>query len=131
MDGLGAPTFRQTIAVALRQRGRSLSISDSTNRQFADPRRIEWKETVHMPTPQTGIDLGHQQGDDPESDLPSGLSQPPLQALHAAGYTRLDQLATVTESDVLALHGMGPKGIRIIREALNARGKTFADAKSS
>jgi predicted flap endonuclease-1-like 5' DNA nuclease len=92
---------------------------------------MESKETAHMPTPESGTAQEHPQKDDPQSDLPSGLSKPALQALHAAGYTRLDQLATVTEADVLALHGMGPKGIKVIREALDARGKSFADAKSA
>jgi hypothetical protein len=82
-----------------------------------------------MPTPQTGNGQGDRQGDDPESDFPSALSNPALQALHAAGYMRLDQLTTVTEAGVLALHGMGPKGIRILREALAAKGKSFADPK--
>ncbi len=60
-------------------------------------------------------------------DLPAGLSQPALRALSAAGYARLDQLMTVTEADLLKLHGMGPKGIRILRAALEARGLSFAE----
>jgi predicted flap endonuclease-1-like 5' DNA nuclease len=58
----------------------------------------------------------------PTSDLPAGLSQPAIRALHSAGITRLAQLAKASEAELLELHGMGPKGIRTIREALKARG---------
>jgi hypothetical protein len=61
-----------------------------------------------------------------QHDFPR-TSQPALSALLAAGYTRLDQLTTVTEADLLKLHGMGPKAIGILREALAAQGKSFAD----
>jgi hypothetical protein len=63
-------------------------------------------------------------------DFPAGLAKPALRALHAAGYTSLDQLVTVTEADVRRLHGMGPKAIESLRAALEARGKSFAGARS-
>jgi hypothetical protein len=53
--------------------------------------------------------------------FPVGLSQPPLRALAGAVYTRLDQLASVNEKELLKLHGLGPKAIRLIRAALNER----------
>ncbi|GAB4215550.1 MAG: hypothetical protein OHK0022_55560 [Roseiflexaceae bacterium] len=62
----------------------------------------------------------------PEDDLPK-LSAPARRALSAAGYTRLAQLATVSEAELLRLHGMGPKAIRELREALAAQGLAFAD----
>lgn len=58
--------------------------------------------------------------------FPPGLSQPALQALIHAGYTSLEQLTAATAKELLALHGMGPKGIRILREALAAEGLAFA-----
>ncbi|MBP6785943.1 MAG: hypothetical protein KA170_00040 [Candidatus Promineofilum sp.] len=58
--------------------------------------------------------------------FPPGMSQPSLRALLGAGHTRLEQLTTVAAADLLALHGMGPKGIRLLREALAARGLSFA-----
>ena len=60
------------------------------------------------------------------SEFPSGLSQPALRALAGAGYTRLDQLTSTTEKELLKLHGMGPKGTRILREALTAQGLDFS-----
>jgi uncharacterized protein YdhG (YjbR/CyaY superfamily) len=50
------------------------------------------------------------------------LSAPARRALSAAGYTRLKQLADVSEVDLKKLHGMGPTAIAVIREALVQRG---------
>jgi hypothetical protein len=41
-----------------------------------------------------------------EPNLPK-LAAPARRALHGAGYTRLEDLTKVTESDVMKLHGMG------------------------
>jgi hypothetical protein len=49
--------------------------------------------------------------------FPPGLSQPALRALVGAGYTSLEQVAAAGEVELLALHGVGPKAIRIFREA--------------
>ncbi|MGX4586194.1 DNA-binding protein [Paenibacillus chitinolyticus] len=62
----------------------------------------------------------------PESDFPAGLSKPALRALAGAGFLRLEQLARVTEKELLQLHGMGPKGIEALRPALAAKGLSFA-----
>lgn len=63
---------------------------------------------------------------EPESDLPRNIAAPARRALTAAGYTRLAQLTTVSEADLLQLHGIGPKAIRQLREALAAQGLAFA-----
>jgi hypothetical protein len=60
-----------------------------------------------------------------QGNLPPGLSQPSLRALAAAKLTTLDQLAKVREADIAKLHGMGPKGVTTIRDALKARGQSF------
>jgi hypothetical protein len=52
---------------------------------------------------------------------------PATRALLAAGYTELSQLASVSESELAKLHGMGPKALRILREALAERGLSFRD----
>jgi predicted flap endonuclease-1-like 5' DNA nuclease len=44
-----------------------------------------------------------------------------------AGYRRLEQLAALREAEVSALHGVGPKAVRILREALAARGLAFVE----
>jgi DNA-directed RNA polymerase alpha subunit len=66
--------------------------------------------------------------DEPTNDFPPGLSQPALRALRAAGYTHLKQLTSVTEAELLKLHGMGPKALGLIRSALQSRGLAFADS---
>jgi hypothetical protein len=60
------------------------------------------------------------------SDLPPALGRPAWRAVTGAGYWRLEQLTTVSAKELLKLHGMGPKGIRQLREALAARGLAFA-----
>ena len=52
-------------------------------------------------------------------------SEPAQRALDGAGYTSLEDLTKVTEADLLKLHGMGPKAIGILREALAAKGLAF------
>ena len=64
-------------------------------------------------------------------DLPSGLSNPARRALAAAGITRLEQFAKISEKELLQLHGLGPKTIRTITEAMSNRGLTFASADQS
>ncbi|WP_343704265.1 hypothetical protein [Chitinophaga sp.] len=58
-------------------------------------------------------------------DFPQGLSQPALRALATARLTSLKQLTTVTEKEVAGLHGMGPKGVNLLKEALAAKGWKF------
>lgn len=37
----------------------------------------------------------------------------------------MPQLAQHTESSVAALHGMGPKGVRLLKDALAKQGRRF------
>ncbi|MDQ6818580.1 MAG: DNA-binding protein [Actinomycetota bacterium] len=50
------------------------------------------------------------------------LSAPARRALSGAGYTRLDELAEVSESDLEKLHGVGPTAIAALCAALDERG---------
>jgi DNA-directed RNA polymerase alpha subunit len=61
----------------------------------------------------------------PESDLPK-TSKPANRELHNAGFYRLEQFTKVTESDILKIHGVGPKAVRILKEALKEKGLSFA-----
>ena len=49
------------------------------------------------------------------------MPQPAIRALVAAGYDRMEQLAGASESALLQLHGVGPKAIQIIKQALDDR----------
>ena len=62
-------------------------------------------------------------GDD-EMAFPK-LAAPARRVLSAAGYTRLDQLAQVSESDLTKLHGVGATAIVALRAALHERGLSF------
>ena len=62
--------------------------------------------------------------------LPGALAQPAQRALANAGYTRLEQLAGVSEAEIARLHGIGPKALGQLRQALAERGLAFAAAPS-
>lgn len=55
----------------------------------------------------------------PASPLPAGVGKPALRALAAAGLTDLRQIAAVSDDALLALHGVGPKAVRLLRAALS------------
>ncbi|MFZ1754616.1 MAG: DUF3224 domain-containing protein [Caldilineaceae bacterium] len=59
-------------------------------------------------------------------DLPTGLAAPAQRALAGAGMQRLDQLARISEAELKKLHGIGPKAVEQLRQALHARGLSFA-----
>ncbi len=50
-----------------------------------------------------------------------------LRAFGPHGITRYEQLTEMTEKDLLAIHGVGAKAIRILGEGLRARGLSFKD----
>lgn len=64
-------------------------------------------------------------------DLPRGIGAPASRALAAAGITRLQQLTSISEAELLRLHGVGPKAIRLLREALSERRLKFAAPANS
>ena len=66
-----------------------------------------------------------------ESDLPVGLSAPAQRALVGAGYVRLEQLTMISEAELKKLHGLGPRGIDLLRSALEEKGLSFVEGKSS
>ena len=66
-------------------------------------------------------------GDSQESDLPSELPKPARRALVAAGYLRLEQFTQISEAEILALHGVGPKALDLLRRALRANGQSFGN----
>ncbi|MCT7351553.1 hypothetical protein N4P33_05130 [Streptomyces sp. 15-116A] len=58
-------------------------------------------------------------------DLPAGIGRPATQALLGAGLTTLDDVARHTKAELLALHGVGPKAVRILSEALELQGRSL------
>ncbi|HKP51763.1 MAG TPA: hypothetical protein VJ183_03830 [Chloroflexia bacterium] len=73
-------------------------------------------------------------GNKPEQDdsgFPAKLAQPARRALTGAGYTQLEQLTKISEAELKELHGMGPKALGQLRDALAANGLSFAEGKKS
>lgn len=59
--------------------------------------------------------------------LPAGIGKPATRALLAAGVTTLEEVAQWTERDLLDLHGVGPKAIRILAEKLQQEGTSLSE----
>lgn len=60
-----------------------------------------------------------------DQTLPKGLGKPAERALAAAGYRQLEQFTQISERDLLKLHGVGPKAVAILRQALTEQGLAF------
>lgn len=60
------------------------------------------------------------------SNFPAKLAAPAQRALAGAGFTRLEELAKVSETDLKKLHGIGPNALKKLRDALEAIGLSFA-----
>ncbi len=64
---------------------------------------------------------------DPKQDDLPRIGAPATRALATIGIARLSQLNGVSEANLAQLHGVGPKAIRILREALAKAGWSFGD----
>lgn len=53
--------------------------------------------------------------------LPKSIGKPATRALLGAGVRSLADVARLTEADLLALHGVGPKAVRILLAAVGER----------
>jgi predicted flap endonuclease-1-like 5' DNA nuclease len=59
------------------------------------------------------------------TDLPR-IGAPATRALAAKGILTIEDVAGWTRGDLLALHGVGPKAVRLLEEALQAEGRALA-----
>lgn len=65
----------------------------------------------------------------PESfsdEFPRRMGRPANAALVARGVTTLAQVARMSEAELAAIHGVGPKAIRILRDELAERDLSLA-----
>lgn len=53
------------------------------------------------------------------------IGAPATRALTSEGIDTLEAATTLTEREVLALHGVGPRAVRILAEHLKAAGLAF------
>jgi hypothetical protein len=61
-----------------------------------------------------------------DQTLPRNIGAPATRALTAAGYTNLSQLANVPVAELKKLHGVGPKALRLLQEALEQQGLSLS-----
>ena len=61
------------------------------------------------------------------SDLTPRIGKVARRELALNGYTRYEQVASVTPGTLLRIHGVGPKAVRILAEELAARRMAFAE----
>ena len=61
----------------------------------------------------------------PMDEWPIRYENPARRAFREIGIVNLVQLTQYQEAELLKLHGVGPKAIRLLREALAERGLAF------
>ncbi|WP_435737382.1 hypothetical protein V5D56_01955 [Cellulosimicrobium sp. PMB13] len=54
-------------------------------------------------------------------DLPASIGGPASRALAGVGLTSLSDVARLSNAELLALHGVGPKAVRLLREVCATR----------
>ena len=61
----------------------------------------------------------------PLDALPKGIGSPATRALEAHGITSLTALTRISEAELRAMHGVGPKALRVLGAALSEHGLAF------
>lgn len=62
-----------------------------------------------------------------DTEFPPSMGKVAPRELAVNGITRYEQLTEWSERDLLAIHGVGPKAVRILRDELAARRLQFRD----
>lgn len=62
-----------------------------------------------------------------ETEFPASLGKVARRELALNGYTSFAQLTEVTPAELLAIHGLGPKAVRILGEELASRGLAWRE----
>jgi predicted flap endonuclease-1-like 5' DNA nuclease len=61
----------------------------------------------------------------PVGDLPNEIGRTAARELSLSGITSLEQVAAHSKKELQAIHGVGPKAIRILGQALAAKGLAY------
>ena len=61
----------------------------------------------------------------PVGDLPHSLGKTAPRELKSAGIDSLQRVSEHSEQELLSIHGVGPKAVRILRSALEEKGLAF------
>ncbi len=62
-----------------------------------------------------------------DSEFPAAIGRVANRALALRGLVRYEQLTRVSRRELLAIHGIGPKAVRLLAEELARQGRSFAD----
>lgn len=62
-----------------------------------------------------------------DTEFPPSMGKVAPRELAVNGITRYEQLTDWSERDLLAIHGVGPKAVRILRDEMAARGLQLRD----
>jgi len=65
-----------------------------------------------------------------QTEFPRSIGKVAARELAANGFARYDQLALVTAETLLAIHGVGPRAVAILREELANRDLSFTNPRS-
>ena len=110
LRGFGPKAFR-TVEAAMRDAG--LSFDPASEKRAEPVNRAMAEERMRGVVEPTG-----------PGDLPN-IGGPATQALAQIGVRNVEQLAAYSEREILALHGVGPKAIRILRPVMEDMGARF------
>jgi len=64
----------------------------------------------------------------PVGDLPNEIGKTAARELSINGITTLQQVASHSKKELLAIHGVGPKAIRLLGEVLAAKGLDYKES---
>jgi hypothetical protein len=60
-----------------------------------------------------------------QGDFPEKIGAPALRALQNQKIKTLAELSQYSEEEILDLHGMGPKGVKLLKAAMRKEGLSF------
>lgn len=63
----------------------------------------------------------------PVGDLPNSMGKTAPRELYHHGIRSLAEASEHTSDELLSIHGVGPKAVRILREAMAQKGLSFRD----
>jgi predicted flap endonuclease-1-like 5' DNA nuclease len=64
----------------------------------------------------------------PVGDLPNVIGKTAARELSLRGITSLEQVAVHSKRELLAIHGVGPKAIAVLGDALTAKGLAYRES---
>lgn len=98
--------------------GATLSLADIDGQQLNRWVRQAWKHRA--PTRLVAEAERAERAEPGGGGLPRSIGRPATRALAEAGIVTLDDVSRLSDAELAALHGVGPKAFRILRDAISA-----------